>query len=108
MQTPLEQKAMDESKKQFAEELELVFQQIRDMMTNKGEDYDVLTPVWRRMPFASFSWAHEIVKKADRITSLLMKKGKPNNESLLDNVLDIAVYCILWLAYLRTEQRQEK
>jgi len=101
MLTPVEEKAMQESWELFRLKLEDAEQEIHDVYAAKGRDYDVRTPPWHRMPFGDKSYAHEVLKKADRIVSLLMKVGEPEHESLYDNVRDIAVYCTMWMAYMR-------
>ena len=106
MLTPRELEAMRRSKDEYNKNLELVFQKIHEMLSRKAADYEQLTPIWYRMPFGSRSFAHEIFKKGDRITSLMEKDGDPINESLMDNVMDIASYALMWLAFLQTVDDQ--
>jgi len=109
MQTPIEKIAMDKSSEEFAEIMQAVLTDLQAMFEAKGQDYDQLTPAWHRMVFGNISWAHEICKKSDRLASLISLEqsgGVPNFESLKDNVKDIAVYCVMWLAFMDLQASQ--
>jgi len=111
VQTPIERGAMADSSQEFVGALEAVVADLQAMYESKGDDYDQLTPVWHRMMFGNVSWAHEVAKKADRLTSLVMVElhGKtPNFDSLSDNVMDIAVYAVMWLAFMRVCKQQDR
>jgi len=107
--TPIEVDAMAASSQEFVAALDTVVIDLQAMFEAKGEDYDQLTPVWHRMMFGNVSWAHEIIKKADRLASLVMvelEDKTPSFDSLQDNVMDIAVYAIMWLAFQRVCELQ--
>jgi len=102
MQFPDERLAMHQANLLFKKELEEVDRIIQDTWGEKGEDYDVETPIWHRMPFGDASFAHELFKKADRGVALVKKGVEPTNESLDQNIVDIIVYGRAWLAVRRT------
>ena len=107
--SPIEVVAMRKSADRFEELVQETIDEMLALKTRKGTDYEKRTPVWHRMPFGDASWAQEVMKKADRLTSLVageMRGEQPNFESMEDSLLDIANYAIMWRAFLKLTAEQ--
>lgn len=91
-----------------------ILDQIESIHSKKNEDYT------SGGPFENFDRAAEVISwfkkdedkafvnhiatKLARLATLKSKDKGPNNESIADSHLDLAVYCILWYAKYLTDQ----
>ena len=59
-------------------------------------------------PFGDKSHVHEIVKKSDRLLSLVKREVEPLYESLEDNLLDLINYAAFYYEYLIDKNQTTK
>jgi hypothetical protein len=91
-----------------------VLDQVMDMHLKKAHDYAT-----NENPFVNFEdvaaavgttpdvvFRQFIAVKLARLKNLLTADKKPNNESIYDTKLDLAVYALLYLAYTLRESDQ--
>lgn len=86
--------------------------QMKAIHKSKNEDY-----AYSDNPFSNFdvaeyglklfpsprdgAFAWPIFTKLARLSTLLISKKEPNNESIQDSLIDIANYCLLWACDLK-------
>ena len=71
-----------------------------DIVAMKGQEYDVVAPVWHKTPFGLLSFADEVYRKAGRLVSLLsMPQGERDAAAITDTLLDAAVWALFALAW---------
>jgi len=75
-----------------------VLAQVRNILADKGHDYNNLVTMPEHMPFGDKSWATLIWIKTHRIASVI-QAGTANHESLDDSIYDLIVYAVAYQAW---------
>lgn len=72
---------------------------LNEIYKAKNEDYgDSFSKTYERL--GDISVLTRILDKVDRLENLVVNKADINYESLEDNLLDLANYCVMWLVEL--------
>ena len=81
----------------FMEEYETLVDNMKETCKRKNADYgSSVEDTYNK--FGDISYLVRITDKYNRICSLIDKEAEVKEESIDDTILDMANYCLLWLA----------
>jgi len=101
-------------RKDQQEHIDAFLKEMRGVMITKGSDYSGSEDTLKNLKLLDrygYDTSHGLLlrmgDKISRLATLLKTEGKPNHESLHDNILDLANYSCLLDMHLKEKAKRE-